>query len=75
MPFMNEEIINKAIVRFWQSKHEIFCQRILSLQPSGLMLVKGWMKLFQIIIKKILLKDFPQKLKLGKTLGVLITLF
>ena len=75
MSFMNEETTNKAIVRFCQSKHEIFCQRILPLQPSGRMLVKGCRRTFQITIKKKLLKDFSQKLKLEKTLGVLITLF
>ena len=66
MPFMNEEITNKAIVRFWQSKHEIFCQRILSLQPSGLMLVKGWRRTFQITIKQIFIEWFSSKTKIGK---------
>ena len=80
---MNEKFTNKAIVKFCQSKFEnhiptklsVFCQQILSLKRARLVLVSRRLKKnISDNDNAILLTDFPQKLKFGKTHGILITL-
>ena len=75
---INEETKNKTIAKFCcqilktisQQNVSVFCQQILPLQRAKHMLVT-----FQTTAVVFLLIDFPQKLKLGDTQGILITFF